>query len=171
VPEPRWLSEDEQRSWRAFLSGTLLLHEQLGRDMQRLHGLTSADYEILVRLSEAPQRRLRMTDLAESTLSSKSRLSHQITRMEQAGLVRREPCSSDRRGFFAVMTDQGWQRLVAAAPDHVASVREHLVDVLTPEQFRQLGEACRVIAGHLLPPGSPDRERFAQAADEDATKR
>jgi DNA-binding MarR family transcriptional regulator len=164
VPEPRWLSQDEQRSWRAFLSASLLLHERLGRDMQRLHGLTSADYEILVRLSEAPDRRLRMTDLAESTWSSKSRLSHQITRMEEAGLVRREPCSSDRRGFFAVLTEQGWQRLVAAAPDHVASVREHLVDVLDPQQFQQLGDACGVVAEHLLPPDSPDRAFFTVRA-------
>ena len=167
VPEPRWLTADEQLSWRAFLSASLLLHEQLGRDMQRLHGLTNADYEILVRLSESPQRRLRMTDLAESTWSSKSRLSHQITRMEQAGLVRREPCSSDRRGFFAVLTDTGWERLVAAAPDHVASVREHLVDVLTPEQFQQLGDSCRLVAERLLPPDSPERQAWAAPRSEE----
>ncbi len=151
MAEPRWLSAEEQASWRAYLTASLLLHEQLGRDLQRSHGLTMADYEILVRLSESPERRLRMTELAQVTLSSKSRLSHQITRMESAGLVRRQECTDDRRGFFAVLTDEGLRRLVAAAPSHVASVREHLVDRLTPEQFAQLGASLQVVADHLMP--------------------
>jgi len=151
VAEPRWLSAEEQASWRAYLTATLLLEEQLGRDLQRSQGLTMADYEILVRLSEAPERRLRMTELAQVTLSSKSRLSHQVTRMESAGLVRRQECTDDRRGYFAVLTDEGRQRLVAAAPTHVASVREHLVDRLTPEQFAQLGASLQVVADHLMP--------------------
>jgi DNA-binding MarR family transcriptional regulator len=151
VAEPRWLSAEEQASWRAYLTATLLLEERLGRDLQRSQGLTMADYEILVRLSEAPERRLRMTELAQVTLSSKSRLSHQVTRMENAGLVRRQECTDDRRGYFAVLTDEGWKRLVAAAPSHVASVREHLVDRLTPEQFAQLGASLQVVADHLMP--------------------
>ena len=150
MAEPRWLSAEEQASWRAYLTATLLLEEQLGRDLQRSQGLTMADYEILVRLSEAPERRLRMTELAQVTLSSKSRLSHQVTRMESAGLVRREECADDRRGYFAVLTDEGWQRLVAAAPSHVASVRQHLVDRLTPEQFAQLGASLQVVADQLM---------------------
>lgn len=149
MTETRWLSDDEQRSWRAYLAVQLLLKDQLGRDLQRQHGLTHADYEILVHLSEAPDRRLRMTELARATLSSKSRLSHQISRMEAAGLVERSPCTEDRRGYWATLTDAGWKTLVEAAPDHVASVRAHLVDVLTPEQFSQLGAACRVVADHL----------------------
>lgn len=149
MSEPRWLSEDEQRSWRAFIAVLLLLPDQLSRDLQRSHGLTHADYEILVHLSEAPERRRRMTELARATLSSKSRLSHQISRLEDANLVQRYPCEDDRRGFWASLTDHGWEVLVAAAPDHVASVREHLVDVLTPEQFAALGASCKTVADRL----------------------
>jgi DNA-binding MarR family transcriptional regulator len=104
-----------------------------------------ADYEILVRLSESPERRVRMSDLAAMTLSSRSRLSHQIDRMEKADYVLRQECSDDRRGFFAVLTDHGWQTLVDAAPKHVESVRHRLVDVLTPEEFAELGRICQKI--------------------------
>jgi DNA-binding MarR family transcriptional regulator len=145
----RWLNEDEQQSWRAWLSASLLLNDRLTREMQAQHGLTMADYEILVRLSEVPDRRMRMSDLAQVTLSSRSRLSHQIDRMEKAELVERQHCSDDRRGAFAVLTDQGWTTLVAAAPDHVASVREHLVDQLTPQEFAALGAACHKVSERL----------------------
>lgn len=144
-----WLSDSEQRSWRAWLAASTLLEDRLTRDLVAAKGLTMADYEILVRLSEHPERRIRMSELAELTLSSRSRLSHQIDRMENAGLVTREVCAQDRRGSFAVLTDTGWNTLVASAPDHVASVREHLVDVLTPEEFRALGEASAKIVAHL----------------------
>lgn len=144
----RWLSPDEQVSWRAWLSATLLLQDRLNRELHE-HGLTSADYEILVWLSEAPDRRLRMSELARRSLSSRSRLSHQVDRMERAGLVAREVCTDDRRGAFAVLTPKGWDTIVAAAPDHVASVREHLVDVLTPEEFAALGRACAKISDRL----------------------
>ncbi len=145
----RWLTEDEQLSWRAWLSASLLLQDRLNSDLQAQHGLSMADYEILVRLSEAPDRRLRMSTLAETTLSSRSRLSHQIDRMEKAGLVERQSCADDRRGAFAVLTDVGWNTLVAAAPDHVASVREHLVDRLSAREFAALGGACQKVADHL----------------------
>lgn len=147
--EPRWLSDEEQRSWRAWLSAITLLMDQLNRDLLADHGLSGADYEILVRLSESPDRRVRMSELAELTLASRSRLSHQIDRMEQAGLVRRESCAEDRRGAFAALTDIGWGALVKAAPDHVASVRRHLVDVLTPQEFQALGHACRKVSERL----------------------
>jgi DNA-binding MarR family transcriptional regulator len=127
----------------------ILLPDQLGRELQRAHGLSFADYEILVRLSEAPGRRLRMSDLADLTLSSKSRLSHQVSRMERAGLVIRTPCEEDRRGFWAELTPTGWQRLVEAAPTHVNGVREHFVDQLTPQQLSELGHACQVVADEL----------------------
>jgi len=149
VGEPRWLTQDEQRSWRAWLSAVFLLGEQLEHDMKRENDLTGPEYEVLVRLSEAPKRRLRMTALANQTLFSKSRLSHQITRMEEAGLVERQQCSDDRRGAYAVLTDAGWARLVAAAPAHVESVRRHLVDVLSPAQFAELGTLCAAIVAHL----------------------
>jgi DNA-binding MarR family transcriptional regulator len=145
----RWLSEDEQVSWRSWLAVNLLVPDRLGRDLQHEAGLTLADYEILVRLSESPQRRVRMSDLAAQTLSSRSRLSHQIDRMEKAGLVTRQECSDDRRGFFAVLTDEGWQALVEAAPSHVESVRRRLVDVLTPEEFAELGRINRKILDAL----------------------
>lgn len=135
----RWLSEAEQGYWRSWLAATLLLPDRLGRDLQEQTGLTMADYEILVWLSETPERRLRMSELANLTLSSRSRLSHQIDRMEKAGYVRRQECSDDRRGFFAVLTDEGWQVLEEAAPHHVESVRNRLVDVLTTEEFAELG--------------------------------
>lgn len=145
----RWLTEDEQRSWRAWISVSLLLGDRLNRDLQEQRGITLADYEILVRLSEAEHRRLRMSDLAEATLSSRSRLSHQIDRMEKAGLVERQVCDSDRRGSFAVLTTHGWDMLVDAAPAHVESVRTHLVDVLTPKEFAALGAACQRVVDHL----------------------
>lgn len=144
-----WLSRDEQGAWRAWLDATLQLNDRLSRDLQEAHGLTLADYEILVHLSESPERRMRMSELADKVLSSRSRLSHQVDRMERAGLVTREHCVDDRRGSFAVLTDHGWDVLVSAAPDHVASVRRHLVDVLDAPEFAALGASCRRIADRL----------------------
>lgn len=135
----RWLSEDEQRDWRSWITANLLIRDRLGRDLQEQCGLTLADYEIMVRLSEAPGRRLRMSDLAQLTLSSRSRLSHQIDRMQKAGYVDRQECADDRRGYFAVLTDEGFRTLEQAAPKHVDSVRRRLVDVLTPEEFAEFG--------------------------------
>jgi DNA-binding MarR family transcriptional regulator len=148
-PETRWLSDEEQQVWRASLGVLNLLPLYLERDLQQKHGLTMHDYEILVRLSEAPDRRLRLTELAGLSHQSKSRLSHQMTRMENAGLVARESCDSDRRGQWAVLTEAGWQRLVKAAPDHVESVRRHFIDLFTEEQKRVLGEAFGTIMEHL----------------------
>ena len=145
----RWLTAKEQESWRAWIEASLLLTDRLSRDMQAQHALTFADYEILVWLSEAPEHRLRMSELARRALSSRSRLSHQIDRMERAGLVTREVCTEDRRGSFAVLTDTGWRTIVEAAPDHVASVRANLVDILSPEEFAALGAACRKVADAL----------------------
>jgi len=145
----RWLTADEQRHWRAFISAVELLPDQLQRDLVAEHGITMPDYEILVRLSEAEGRRLRMSELAERSLSSRSRLSHQVSRMEAAGLVRREDCTEDRRGQWAVMTEQGWATIQAAAPDHVESVRAHLVDQLTAAEFAALGRACAKVVDHL----------------------
>lgn len=145
----RWLTAKEQESWRSWIEASLLLTDRLSRDMQAQHALTFADYEILVWLSEAPDRRLRMSELARRALSSRSRLSHQIDRMERAGLVTREVCAEDRRGSFAVLTETGWRTIVQAAPDHVASVRANLVDILSPEEFAALGAACRKVADAL----------------------
>ena len=145
----RWLSDDEQQAWRAFVAGSQMLMHQLGRELQRDHGLTHNDYEILVRLSESPELRMRMTDLAEQCLLSKSRLSHQITRMEEAGLVARAVCPSDRRGAFAVLTDEGMRRLEKAAPSHVEGVRDHFIDRLSNDELATLGAAFRRVADRL----------------------
>ena len=145
----KWLNDQQQKYWRAWIAASTLLNDQLYRDLQESSGLTLADYEILVRLSDAPERKIRMSDLAAITLSSRSRLTHQINRMEEAGLVTREACEDDRRGQLCAMTNHGWKTLVATAPAHVASVREHFVDVLTPEEYAALGQAAEKIAAHL----------------------
>ncbi|MDX3097504.1 MarR family transcriptional regulator [Streptomyces sp. ME19-03-3] len=143
-----WLTADEQRTWRIHLEVSKLLTNQLERDLQPF-GLTFNDYEILVNLSESPERRMRMTDLARATLQSKSRLSHQISRMETAGLVRRENCESDRRGLFAVLTEEGWGTMRKVAPQHVAAVREHFIDLLPAEDLAALRRALDPVADHL----------------------
>ncbi|GGO92779.1 MarR family winged helix-turn-helix transcriptional regulator [Wenjunlia tyrosinilytica] len=146
--EPRWLSGKEQQAWRTHLEVSRLLNHQMERDLQPF-GLTSNDYEILVNLSEAPERRMRMSDLAKATLQSKSRLSHQITRMENAGLVRRENCESDRRGLYTVLTDHGWDTMRKVAPAHVESVRRLFIDRMTPRSLADYHEALIPVVEHL----------------------
>jgi DNA-binding MarR family transcriptional regulator len=143
-----WLTGDEQRAWRTYLEvGTRLIY-QLGRDLEPF-GLTINDYEILVNLSESPEHRMRMSDLARATLQSKSRLSHQISRMETAGMVRRENCESDRRGLYAVLTEEGWETMRNVAPHHVAAVREHFIDLLPTEDQAALRHALTPVVEHL----------------------
>jgi DNA-binding MarR family transcriptional regulator len=149
-----WLDDTEQAVWRQYISIMRELPDRLNASLSRGHGLTLIDYEVLARLSEAPLRRLRMTELAEGALLSKSRLSHQISRMEKEGLVRREPCETDGRGFFAVLTDAGWERLLQAVPTHVRDVREAFVAPLSREQLEALGEALNAI-GKALESGRP----------------
>ena len=144
----RWLTDDEQCTWRTHLEVNKLLMHQLEKDLQPF-GLTNNDYEILVNLSESADRRMRMSDLATATLQSKSRLSHQVTRMESAGLVRRENCESDRRGLYAVLTDEGVATMQKVAPHHVASVRKHFIDLLTPDALADLRESLTPVAEHL----------------------
>ncbi|MFC4145162.1 MarR family winged helix-turn-helix transcriptional regulator [Micromonospora mangrovi] len=145
----RWLDPDEQRTWRAFLTASRALAETLDRELQRDAGMPHAYYEILVRLSEAPDRRLRMSELAEATGSSRSRLSHAATRLEASGWIRREDCPTDRRGQIAVLTDDGFAALAAAAPGHVEGVRRHLFDALSPAQVDQLRRISEALADHL----------------------
>jgi len=148
--ETRWLSEEEQRTWRAFLTAMRLLTDQLDRELQREADMPHTYYEILVALSEAPGRALRMSELAELCQSSRSRLSHAVSRLEEAGWVRREACPTDKRGALAVMTDEGFAAIEAAAPGHVEGVRRHVFDVLTPAQVDQLGEISAAIRDGLL---------------------
>ncbi|VTR78161.1 MULTISPECIES: MarR family winged helix-turn-helix transcriptional regulator [Cellulomonas] len=143
--EVRWLSADEQRAWRAYRDGTARLLDVLAHELEQDSGLSLGEYEVLVRLSEAPGRTLRMSELAGELAHSRSRLTHTVRRMEAAGLVERAPCLEDARGVNCTMTEAGWQRLVAAAPSHVESVRRHLVDVLSPQQMQALGDAMAAV--------------------------
>ena len=148
---PRWLTPDEQRTWIAWVFSTRLLWEELERDLQRDAAMPFGYYDILVMLSDSPDRRMRMSALADSTQSSRSRLSHAVTRLEELGWVSRETCPDDRRGQNAVLTDEGFAALEAAAPFHVESVRRHLFDVLSPEQLAQLRDLSDTLLEHLLP--------------------
>jgi DNA-binding MarR family transcriptional regulator len=143
-----WLDADEQHVWRMYLEATVRVQAELERDL-RGSGLTHAYYEILVRLSEAPERQLRMSALAERSMASRSRLSHAVARLEAQGLVRREECPDDRRGQLCLLTDEGFTALVAAAPGHVRSVRAALLDGLSADQVRELGELCTAVVAHL----------------------
>ncbi|GIH50703.1 DNA-binding transcriptional regulator, MarR family [Microbispora rosea] len=145
---PHWLTPQEQHAWRAHLAAHRLLFHQLDRELQGA-GLSLNDYEILVNLSESPGRRMRMSELADATVQSRSRLSHQISRMEAAGLVIRQDCEDDRRGTFAVLTDHGWETIQRVAPDHVASVRRHFIDLMTPEQVSALDQIYTPIVDRL----------------------
>jgi DNA-binding MarR family transcriptional regulator len=134
----RWLDEEQQRTWRAFLAALAQLQSGLDAQLQAEAGMPHAYYELLVRLSEAPERTLRMSALAEAASVSRSRLSHAVTQLEGRGWVRRQACPEDRRGQLAVLTDEGFAALAEAAPGHVEAVRRLLVDQLTPAQMRQL---------------------------------
>jgi DNA-binding MarR family transcriptional regulator len=127
---PRWLNAAEMKAWRRYIIASRRLLEALDTDLEG-HDLSMADYEILAQLSDAPERKMRMSDLAAQALLSRSRLSHRMKVMEKAGWVKREACPSDKRGYFAVMTAKGWKAIVAAAPDHVESVRTRFVDHLS----------------------------------------
>jgi DNA-binding MarR family transcriptional regulator len=146
----RWLTNDEQRAWRAFTVATQLLFDRLDRELQRGAGLSHAYYAILVVLSEQPQRALRISDLARYMRFGKTRITEAVTRLERRGWVRREPCPTDRRSTYAVLTDAGLAALEAAAPLHVAGVREHVFDRLTTDQVAQLRDLGRAIAVPLL---------------------
>ena len=146
--QPHWLTDEEQQAWRATVQLSQLLLRQLDRDLTT-HGLNGRDYEILVELSEAPEHRMRMTDLADATSQSRSRLSHQITRMEKRGLVRRDDCEGDKRGTFAVLTKAGFEAIERVAPYHVEQVRRHYIDRLTAQQQEEIRSAFQPIVDYL----------------------
>lgn len=166
---PRWLDEGEARAWRAYVLASELLRKQLNRELQDRHGMALADYEVLVRLSERDGRRLRMARLAAEVASSKSRLSHQISRLEAAGLVQRVECGDDARGVYAELTAEGLARLREVAPTHVAGVRAHLIDLLAAPEQESLAKIFDRVLTHLdetglvtdlahQPNARPDRE-------------
>jgi DNA-binding MarR family transcriptional regulator len=148
--ETRWLDAEQQHDWRAYLVGSTLLMDTLDREIRSAHGISMAEYEILVRLSERPDRTLRMAQIAESMQHSRSRVTHTVSRMEKAGLIRREAAEGDRRGVDAVMTDLGWELLQAAAHTHVTGVRAHFVDLADPQDFAALGRVMNAVSDQLL---------------------
>jgi len=145
----RWLDSDQQAHWRALLSGTTRLFERLDRQLRERSGISLAEYEILVRLSEAPGQHLRMAELASSLAHSRSRITHTVARLEAAGAVIRRACPSDGRGVLALLTDGGMRMLVDAAPGHVDAVRGYLVDVASPADFEAVGRVFGATADLL----------------------
>ena len=129
---PKWLTPAEMKAWRRYIVASRRLLEALDADLEA-HDLSMPDYEILAQLSDAPDRRMRMSELADIAMISRSRLSHRMKVMEKAGWLKREACPIDKRGYFAVMTPKGWKAIVAAAPDHVESVRNRFVDLLSKQ--------------------------------------
>ncbi|WP_163512310.1 MarR family winged helix-turn-helix transcriptional regulator [Fodinicola acaciae] len=138
--EPRWLDTQEQAAWLGFVKITRLLFARLDQELSARSGLSHSDYVVLVVLSAQSDRRMRMGMLAELTTESRSRLSHHIARLEQAGWVRREDDATDRRGSVAILTDKGFATLEKAAPGHVEDVRRHLFDHLSAAEVRTLAE-------------------------------
>jgi DNA-binding MarR family transcriptional regulator len=149
MDEPRWLDEREARAWRGYRRMRRLLDLQLARELMNDAGLSEPDYDVLSDLSETPDQRLRLTELAARMLWSKSRLSHHIARMQQRGLVAREECADDGRGSMVVLTAAGRRAIEAAAPGHVAAVRRHLIDRMTREEIDVLAAFSHRVVDNL----------------------
>lgn len=141
-----WLDPEQQQQWRSLLTGSNALFAALNHDLETATGLSMNEYEVLVRLSESPERTLRMSVLADGLVHSRSRITHAVRRMEQRGLVSRCAAADDGRGVLCRMTDEGYAALAAAAPIHVGSVRDRLVDVVTPAELAAMGAAFEKIA-------------------------
>ena len=148
--EARWLDDSQQQSWRALVMGMTLLLDRLDADLRRSFDISLAEYEILVRLSERPERRLRMAQLADAMAHSRSRVTHTVTRMEKAGLVQRSRSDEDGRGIIAALTDTGLDLLVRAAPTHVEGVRDHLVDLAADDDLAALGRVMDAVSDNLI---------------------
>src|SRR3954465_14821319 len=151
---PRWLDAEEQQAWRAWLFSAQLLQDRLDRELTSETGISHAYYEILVALSETPERMMRMSELADRCLSSRSRLSHAVSRLEERGWVPRAVWSEAGRGQLAVLTDDGFAALEAAAPVHVESVRTHLFDQLSPAQIAAMRDIGETLLRPLDPPAA-----------------
>jgi DNA-binding MarR family transcriptional regulator len=149
-PVARWLDTSHPQAWRALIMGMTLLTDRLDADLRRGFDISLAEYEILVRLSERPERRLRMAQLADAMAHSRSRVTHTVKRMEKAGLVRRFDSEEDRRGVVCEMTEQGYDLLVRMAPTHVNGVRDYLVDLATDDDLEALGRVMNSVADKLV---------------------
>ncbi len=145
-----WLSAEQQAVWRAYIVGSTLLNDTLDRELRQAHGLSLAEYEVLVRLSESPDHAMRMAHLADSLSHSRSRVTHTIKRMQSLGLVERCAAEGDRRGVQARMTEQGYRLLVEAAPTHVAGVRAHFVDLASEPDYAAAGRLMNAVCDHLM---------------------
>ncbi|MFB9377657.1 MarR family winged helix-turn-helix transcriptional regulator [Kineococcus gynurae] len=160
MDEPRWLDDDQQRAWLKLVALTTLLPAALDQQLQRDADLTHAGYMVLAMLSQDPQHRLRMSDVASRTNSSAPRMSHVVRKLEERGWVRRERDPQDGRGLFAVLTEPGMEKLVRTAPGHVEQVRQLIFDVLQPEEVATL----EVLGARLLTRLDPD-SRFAASGE------
>lgn len=149
VTETPWLSTEQQRVWRAFLGGTTVLMDRLDRDLRSAHGLSMPEYEILVRLSEAPGRSIRMAELADAVSHSRSRVTHTIARLEREGIVLRGQCSDDGRGVSAVLTDHGFDVLSQAAHTHVRGVNDYLIETADPQDLAAMGRIMHSVVENL----------------------
>ncbi len=145
-----WLDEAQQRDWRALVMGTTLLFDRLDNDLSREHGISLAEYEILVRLSEREGRRMRMAQLADSMAHSRSRVTHTVGRLEKSHLVERIKSPEDGRGVVCAMTERGWDLLVAMAPTHVRGVRTNLVDLVDADDLAAVGRVFDAVADNLV---------------------
>jgi DNA-binding MarR family transcriptional regulator len=145
----RWLNEAEMAAWRSYIVATLRLRQRLHRELSDQHAVSLTDYEVLVCLEFQPGQRMRMSELAVLMGSTKSRLSHQVGRLEDAGLVRRVRDPEDKRGVITELTDGGKALLQTAAPTHLEGVREHLIDLLSPEEQATIAAAFGRVLDHL----------------------
>lgn len=150
MDEPRWLDDEQQRTWRRLAAVVLKLPAALEQQLQRDAGLTHFEYWVLALLSEAPHRALRLSHLAGQASASLSRLSHVVTRLEERGWVERRRCPEDARATLAVLTDAGWAKVVEAAPGHVEAVRAQVFDGLDTEDVRELGRLCDLILARVI---------------------
>ena len=174
VVEPRWLDDEERAAWLRLIAVAELLPAALDAQLRRDSRLTHFEYFVLAMLSEAPERTLRMTSLAQRTNATLPRLSHVVRRLEDRGLVRRFPCPDDGRATNAQLTDHGWAAVVAAAPGHVANVRSHVIDALSPAQVGQLDVLLSSLLQQLDPDGhmsapSSVRPRTSRTGGDDLT--
>lgn len=150
MEDPQWLDQEEQAAWRSYLDGTRMLFQELERELVADADLSMTDYELLVRLSEAPDGTLRMRELADATLATRSGVTRAVSRAERSGWVQRVECEDDRRGMNAELTAAGRAKLAASAPAHVESVRENLLDLLTADELQQLGAIGLRLQRHLV---------------------
>ncbi|MEO8518364.1 MAG: MarR family transcriptional regulator [Dermatophilaceae bacterium] len=161
TPQPKWLDSDEQDAWRAYLRASRMLEAVLDQDLQ-VHGLQLSEYEIISVLSDAPGLRLRMSEIAEAVVQSRSRLTHTAGRLEKRGWVRREACVGDRRGVELVLTASGQGEIARMAPTHVGSVRNNFVSHLSREDFLALGRAMTAVSRGIEATGACEEVREAE---------